>query len=177
MAIRDSLLAMAALPLVVILAGCAASPTMEFKQSLALRPSPRTLAVESSEDVPLPPQLSETVRRQAAKAGFAVEQGHSTQYLLYLAVSVSAPRVRGLAPADDSAVPATSPAAPPRRTIGSRLRGGSVSRVTAVLIDVAADREVWRGTGSLQTKRPADALPLLGERILAEMPRDAAPAR
>ncbi len=152
-----------------MLGGCASTSHVTAFQEHPIDPAPRnlTLALDQGETLPfgIPP---DRIAEAAAKAGFAVG-GEAARYRLALSAAVAASDAGSYLPGEDSKA-RSNWVARPDRNWRVRFAGGHVLRITAVLIDSAANREVWRGTGTLRTSDPHAAAPDLASEVLAKLP-------
>ena len=150
------------------LAACASTSHVTAFQEAPIPASPRTMSLALDKGEQLPIGITrEIVTAAAAKAGFAFGDD-AARYRLALTAALGASDAGSYLPADgDAARP--SWVARPDRNWRVRSAGGHVLRITAVLIDGADNREVWRGTGTLRTSDPQQASELARE-VLAKLP-------
>lgn len=149
-------------------AGCASTSHVTAFQEATLAPAPRSLTLATDPGEPFPFGISaEQVARAATRAGFTVSD--HARYRLALTAAIGAAVAGSYVPAEK---PENAPnwLARPDRGWRARIAGGRLLRVNAVLIDLADNREVWRGTGTLRTSNPATAAPELVDEVLAKLP-------
>jgi len=160
---------MMAATLGMALAGCASTPHVTAFQEHPIVAAPRSLTLAIVQDEKLPFGIApDLVAEAAAKAGFALG-GEASRYRLMLAAAAGASDAGSYLPGQDGSA-RSSWIARPDRNWRARFAGGHVLRITAVLIDSAANREVWRGTGTLRTSDPRAAAPELAREVLAKLP-------
>jgi hypothetical protein len=153
----------------IIVAGCAPRPHIVATQSMALVPQQRTLAIAVDADTPLAFGLgAESVARAAQEAGFVIPQSGRVQYRLYLSAAIHPSKTGGLIPSIPPGQGEGSWLAHPRQSV---LGAHNVARVTAVLVDVPRNREVWRGTAWRRSSKAAASVPGLTASVLAKLPR------
>lgn len=155
----------------VTLAGCASTSHVTAFQEHSIDAPPRSLTLALDRDEKLPFGIApDLVAEAAAKAGFTLG-GETPRYRLALTAAANASGAGSYLPREDSTA-RSSWIARPDRNWRARFTGGHVLRITAVLIDNAANREVWRGTGTLRTSDPRAAAPELAGEVLAKLPHD-----
>jgi hypothetical protein len=152
------------------LAACASTSHVSAFQEAPIPPTPRTLALALDRGEKLPFGLSsEAVAAATARAGFTMQE-NSPGYRLALTAAAGSSQAGSYLPsAEDKAHPRWI--ARPDRSWRTRFSKGRVLRVTAVLVDAGANREVWRGIGTLRTADPQAAAPGLVEEVLAKLPK------
>jgi hypothetical protein len=129
-------------------------------------PEPRTLALALDQQEKLPFGLSsDRVAAAAVQAGFTM-QDDNPRYRLALTAAAGSSDAGSYLPGERP-----SWVARPDRSWRTHFVKGRVLRVTAVLIEAGANREVWRGTGTLRTADPKAAAPALVEEVLAKLPK------
>lgn len=127
-----------------------------------------TLALQDGENLPFgvtPERIAQTVGR----AGYEVRDDHALYRLALTAASGAADSGSYLPGAQDSL--SHRWVGRPDRSWRARFAGGRILRVSAVLIDMQDNREVWRGTATLRTADPKAAAPELLDEVLAKLPR------
>ena len=155
--------------LLAMTGGCAQQAHIVAAQSTALAPQPRTLGIAVDAEAPLAFGLdAKTAERAAKDAGFVLIQSGRMQYRLYLSAAVHPSKVGGLIPSASPEKGHDSWFARPHRSL---LGGRNVARVTAVLIDVPHNREVWRATAWRRTGKASASVPALAASLLAKLPR------
>jgi hypothetical protein len=148
------------------LAACASTSHVTAFQEAAIPPAPRTLALALDQGEKLPFGLSaDRVTAAATQAGFTMQDDRPGYRLALTAAAGSSDA--------GSYFPGERPSwvARPDRSWRAHFVKGRVLRVTAVLVDAGANREVWRGTGTLRTADPRAAAPALVEEVLAKLPK------
>lgn len=152
------------------LAGCASTSHVTAFQEHPIDAAPHslTLALDQNEKLPfgITPDL---VAEASAKAGFALG-GEAPRYRITLTAAQGVSDAGSYLPGDDTKA-RSNWVARPDRNWRARVAGGHVLRITAILTDNAANREVWRGTGTLRTGDPRGAAPELAREVLAKLPR------
>jgi len=160
----------AALLMCLLLAACASdSHVVAFQEAPIAAPRRVvTLALQGGETLPFGIS-SERIAVAVGRAGFVLRDDRPGYRLALTAAS-------GRSEAGDY-LPETQGNAPrawvarPDRHWRTRFAGGHILRVSAVLIDMADNREVWRGTATLPTRDPKTAAPELVDELLAKLPR------
>jgi len=153
----------------VLLGACTATPHIRAVQSAAIGPAPHTATVTLDEGDKLPFGINRArVEASLARAGFAA-QGDNAPYRLLLSASTGSSRTGSFVP-DGTSKHSRIWVAPPDRSLIGRIFPGHMLRVTAVLLDCATNREVWRGSGSVRTADPAGAAPHLVDAVLGKLP-------
>lgn len=152
------------------LVACASTSHVTAFQEAPIPPAPRTLALALDRGEKLPFGLSsDAVAAATAHAGFTTREDAPRYRLALTAAAGSSDTGSYLPDAEDRAHPRW--VARPDRSWRTRFAKGRVLRVTAVLVDGDANREVWRGTGTLRTADPRGAAPELVEEVLAKLPK------
>jgi hypothetical protein len=105
----------------------------------------------------------------AKKAGFTITAENPRYRLILTAAAETADAGSYIPPTEARA--SRFWVARPDHSLRARFAGNHILRVTAVLIDTPANREVWRGTGTLRTSHPEASAPALSSEILARLPR------
>ncbi|HMI20064.1 MAG TPA: DUF4136 domain-containing protein [Sphingomonas sp.] len=148
------------------LTACASTSHVTAFQEAPIPPAPRTLALSLDQGEKLPFGLSfDSVAAAAAHAGFTM-QDDNPRYRLALTAAAGSSDAGSYLPGERP-----SWVARPDRSWRTRFAKGRVLRVTAVLVDAGANREVWRGTGTLRTADPRAAAPELVQQVLAKLPK------
>lgn len=158
-----------AVALSVMVAGCAPRPHIIATQSTPLLPQARTLGIAVDADAPLAFGLdAKSVARAAQEAGFVTPRSGRERYRLYLSAAIQPSRIGSLIPPTSPEQRGGSWLAHPQRSV---LGPHTIARVTAVLVDVPQNREVWRGTAWRRSSNAAASVPGLVASVLAKLPR------
>jgi hypothetical protein len=154
----------------LLLAACASTSHVTAFQEAPLAPTPRvlTLALQDGESLPFG-ITADAVAAAAAGAGYVLGGDHPRYRLALTAASGASDSASYLPGAQDKA--SHNWVARSDRSWRARFAGGRVLRVSAVLIDMQDNREVWRGTGTLRTADPKAAARELMAEVLAQLPR------
>ena len=161
-------------PLLVLLAStvlgaCASTSHVTAFQERPVQAPPRRVALALDQGETLPFGIApDLIADMAARAGFELSSD-APRYRLALTGAMGATDAGSYLPAANGA-PRPSWVARPDRNWRARFAGGHVLRITAVLIDVGDNREVWRGTGTLRTSDPRGTAPELVREVLARLP-------
>jgi len=160
----------AALSACILLTGCASDSHVSAFQEAPIAASPRalTLALQDGERLPFGIG-ADRIAAAAARAGFELREDRPS-YRLTVTAAEGASDAGTYLPAT-RADSSHSWVARPHRDWRTRFAGGRVLRVSAVLIDMADNREVWRGTATRATADPSAAAPELVDELLAKLPR------
>lgn len=152
----------------VALTACASAPHIVAVQSAAIAPTNRGTSITIDAKEMLPFTISrERVEAAMVRAGFGQEG--NIRYRLLLSAGSGSSRTGSFIPGAGK-IPDIW-VGRPDRSLAGRIFPGHMLRVSAVLVDSATNREVWRGSGTLRTADPASAAPQLLDRILARLPR------
>jgi hypothetical protein len=148
------------------LTACASTSHVTAFQEALIPSAPRTLtlALDSGEKLPFG-LSSDAVAAAAARAGFTMQRD-DPHYRLALTAAAGSSDAGSYLPGERP-----SWVQRPDRSWRAHFVKGRVLRVTAVLIEADANREVWRGTGTLRTAHPETAAPALVEEVLAKLPK------
>lgn len=152
----------------ICLSGCASAPHVAAFQEAPMS-GPRTLALAIEKDEILPFGIRrDDVARAAAQAGFVEATDAPPRYRLYLTAAAGTSAGGSFLP---NAKRPPDWVARADTSWRARAAGGATMRVTAVLVEVAANREIWRGAGTARTRDTATAARDLVEQLLAKLPR------
>jgi hypothetical protein len=154
----------------VALGACTATPRIHTVQTAAIGTAPRAATFTLDEEESLPFGISRArVEAGLARAGFPA-RGNDAPYRLLLSASAGSSRSGSFVP-DGAERSSRVWVGRPDRSLAGRIFPGHMLRVTAVLLDRASNREVWRGSGSLRTADPAGDAQHLVDAVLAKLPR------
>jgi hypothetical protein len=153
----------------VVLGACAATPRIQTVQRAPIGAVPHAATFTPDEGESLPFGISRArVEARLTRAGFAA-QGSDAPYRLLLSVSAGSSRSGSFVP-DGIEKSSRIWVGRPDRSLAGRIFPGDMMRVTAVLLDRATNREVWRSSGTLRTADPVGAAPRLIDAVLAQLP-------
>jgi len=152
----------------MVLNACADTPHIKVVQTAPINSRASGVVIDATGAVGIHVD-KQAIAAAVTRAGFA-PRDEGARYRLVVAAAIGSPRIGSFVPSD---APGTSPdwIAVPDHRLRARWIRGAVLRITVVLMDVASNREVWRGTGSIKTKEPDAMAPRLLDQILAGLPR------